>query len=194
MHSSLAYLIRLVEKNPIEILRFERLLEEVQHYVREAYDQAGLSDVDRNASERDLLVTAQVPKLLAGVVQRLLTTTLEKLIMEGKEIKVDPYKVEYEADFRLLRLTEDERTISWAKANLVDAVRKLPISETSLSKWKVRKCMRCGAHMENLLPYREVNAWIKSIGKTCVCGSMWVLVWAPKLVATDFWSKMSLAM
>lgn len=192
MHGSLAYLIRMVETNPIDIRRFEHLLEEVQHYVREAYDQAGLADAERSSAERDILVTSQIPKVLLGVVQRLLTTTLEKLIMEGDEVKVEPFRVMYNTELRLLRLTEDQKTVNWAKAHVVDAIRKRPIPEENMAKAKIRKCMRCSAYMENLMLNREVNQWIKQIGKTCVCGSMWVLVWAPKLTVTDGESMMTI--
>ena len=177
---SYQHLVRMIKENPIQPLRFERLLDELEHYTREAYDSAGCSEVQRTAMERDMLVSGRIPAVLHRVVHRLLTRSLDNLIMDNGEVKVDPMRILFYTKNGLIGLTEDAEAKRWRRDHIIDSIRKLEVMPWVRER-SMRHCTRCGAVMENLAPDRDVNRWVFQVGRQCFCGSSWILV-GPKKV------------
>lgn len=148
------------------VMQFERILAEVDNGIKKAYIAAGVGESDRQVIEKEMLIAADVPEILVGVVQHLLHTTLENLNQD-----IDPGEL-YFRDHSWLGLTDDRRSDAFRQDNVVDAVRKMVLGEDV----RVRRCTRCCAIMEDLLPQRGVNLWMTNMQRMCLCGSSWMLI------------------
>ena len=138
-----------------------------------------------------MLVSASLPEILSPVVEHLLTTTMENLKQD-----VDTGEL-YFLDISWLGLSDDKRSMRWKKEHLLDAVRKVEIggghrhnnsSNVSSDKQrqplennksngssKLRRCTRCCAVMEDLLPVKGGSLWMLNMQRTCFCGGFWVV-------------------
>ena len=154
------------EQPPINVMQFERILAEVDSGIKKAYLAAGVGEIDRQIIEKEMLIATDVPEILVGVVQHLLHNTLENLNQE-----IDPGEL-YFRDHSWLGLTDDRRSDAFRQNHVVDAVRKIVLGEDV----RVRRCTRCCAIMEDLLPQRGSNLWMTNMQRMCLCGSSWMLV------------------
>ena len=145
---------------------FERILTDVDGSVKAAYQSQGVSNEERAAAEKEMLVNADIPDPLMPVVDRFLTTTLNSLSNE-----IDPAALYFE-DPSWLGLSDDKSSDAFKRTCTVDALRKIPLTPgTSL-----RRCTRCCAHMADLLPHKGISIWVTSMQRMCLCGSLWMLV------------------
>jgi mediator of RNA polymerase II transcription subunit 16 len=156
----------IIDASPIKVPHFERILTDVDGSVKGAYQSQGISNEDRAAAEKEMLVNADIPDHLMPVVNRLLTLTLNSLSNE-----IDPAALYFE-DPSWLGLSDDENSDAFRQTCIVDALRKIPLTpDTSL-----RRCTRCCAHMADLLPHKGNSIWVTSMQRMCLCGSLWMLV------------------
>ena len=166
------FLVSLANNSPIEVLRFERVLEEVNYHAREAYSE--LDEASRTLLERHFLISGQMPEVLVPVVQRLLTITLDRLSQpsesNGRGINMALVKT---TDTRWLGLTDDSMTVRWQQTHRIDVLRKTELDE-GLKRF--RKCTRCGSCMEDSIPHKYMHSWLKNMGKNCICRNPWMLV------------------
>ena len=147
-------------------MQFERVLAEVDNGIKKAYQASGLSENDRQITEKGMLIAADVPEILVGVVQHLLHTTLENL---NQEIDLGEL---YFRDHSWLGLIDDRRSDVYRQAHVIDAIRKIELGDNV----RLRRCTRCCAVMEDLLPQRGSNVWMTNMQRLCLCGSSWMLV------------------
>jgi len=155
-----------IERSPLGVKQFEKILADVEGKIKKAYQQAGTSETDRARLEKEMLIGADIPDVLMPVVQHLLTTALDNL-----RIDVDPAAL-YFADHSWLGLSDDRRTDAYRREHVVDAIRKIPLASGA----KLRRCTRCCAYMEDMLPQRGSSTWMTSMQRMCFCGSLWMLV------------------
>ena len=186
----------LFDSAPIRLKDFERLLDEMNHHVRQAYDNTPLPqqpnavdsnskkqdsgessktgpmpDPQRLATERLFLITGDFPDLLFPVAHRLLTHTLDRITtpVDDGGYGLDRIRI-LEADMRFLGLTDEPRAITFQKRNRFDVLRQVCIN--GLRSW--RRCTRCGACMEDLMP-GQCAVWVRNLGMKCTCGNPWVV-------------------
>ncbi|KAL1634921.1 Mediator of RNA polymerase II transcription subunit 16 [Neofusicoccum ribis] len=144
--------------SPVHPPHIAALVADVDNQVRICYNKAQYSDERRKATEREMLISAEIPDVLMPVVTRLLTHGMDKLLDS-----VDPAKVMY-WDLRWLGLSEDKRERQYLENNVVDVLRKIVISAKDGRR---RRCVRCGSEMEDM-------DWMGGQNK-CACGSPWAM-------------------
>lgn len=152
--------------NPGLLRAFEHMCSDVEDWVRKTYADAGTSPSERSSTERRLLITGQVPHVLFPVARQLLKSTIDRFQSETDMANVYFAKVDW------LGLTDYEAAASWKEKHRVDALRKIALSRGT----KVRRCTRCAAIVEDLIPRRDrIAQWVWIVQKTCLCGSQWVI-------------------
>ena len=164
------------QKAPVTVPQFEHLLSHMDTGVRNTYQKAGMDSNDsgqqkagkekRNNIEKDMLIKATIPEIHLDTVRELLTTTVNAL---KDEINVAEL---YFLDFRSLGLTDDESSKSWRDTHPMDAMRKTELKKDA----KTKRCTRCGALTEDIVPSRGVNIIVMNLQRYCICGSWFMTV------------------
>ena len=164
---SLAYheLTRVFQKSLVSVPQFERLLSQLETSIKSAYQASGISETERSTIEKNMLTKAEIPTTLLGTVQDLLTKTAASL----KE-DVDVAEL-YFANVASLGLTDDNSGKRWRREHPLDAMRKIELK----GGVQTRRCTRCVAVMEDLLPTRTASAMVSQQLKHCFCGSWWMV-------------------
>lgn len=112
---------------PFEWRWFEMLVVETHNLVRGTFKKAGLSDSQRNAVERDLLV-GKIPDVLFPVAKRLVTDRLWNSAQPGGCLadKLDVGRLMF-FDTTWLGFTESKRARLWHQSHVVDVCQKMVI-------------------------------------------------------------------
>jgi hypothetical protein len=160
-------LLDYITKAGISLDRYEAFCASIAVHLTKAYEDAGWTNVQRHQAERDLLVTGKAPEHLLGVVTRLLSTELDKLLAEDsgeQRLGLLPPRPESK-----LLSQGDEGRPEW------DIVRKVPL----LGVKDLKTCTRCGSTMQNLQAGAGLGTvlppWILHTSKYCICGSPWMV-------------------
>jgi hypothetical protein len=160
-------LLASITKSGISLERYESFSASIAVHLSKAYEDAGWTDSQRHEAERHLLVTGEVPTHLTGVVSRVLSTELDKLLAEdsqGRRHGIAPSR-----ESKLL-LQGDEGRQQW------DIVRKV----TLFAVKELKTCTRCGSTMQNLQAGAGAGTtlpqWIQHTSKYCICGSQWMVI------------------
>lgn len=161
----------------MQVLHFEKILSELDSSIRSAYQSASVSDTDRKATEKRMLVGGEVPEVLMPAVRTLLGKGVE-----GLREEVDVAELHF-ADFAWLGLggegeesrlpdeDEDGDGVGRLKREKVrvDAVRKVVLGPEA----RVRRCTRCFALMEDKPPATRNVGILQSV-RMCLCGDWWM--------------------
>ncbi len=161
----------------MQVLHFEKILSELDSSIRSAYQSASVSDTDRKATEKRMLVGGEVPEVLMPAVRTLLGKGVE-----GLREEVDVAELHF-ADFAWLGLggegeesrlpdeDEDGDGVGRLKRETVrvDAVRKVVLGPEA----RVRRCTRCFALMEDKPPATRNVGILQSV-RMCLCGDWWM--------------------
>lgn len=161
----------------MQVLHFEKILSELDSSIRSAYQSASVSDTDRKATEKRMLVGGEVPEVLMPAVRTLLGKGVE-----GLREEVDVAELHF-ADFAWLGLggegeesrlpDEDEDGDGVGRLRRetfrVDAVRKVVLGPEA----RVRRCTRCFALMEDKPPATRNVGILQSV-RICLCGDWWM--------------------
>jgi hypothetical protein len=161
----------------VQVLHFEKILSELDSSIRSAYQSASVSDTDRKATEKRMLVGGEVPEVLMPAVRTLLGKGVE-----GLREEVDVAELHF-ADFAWLGLggegeesrlpDEDEDGDGVGRLRRetvrVDAVRKVVLGPEA----RVRRCTRCFALMEDKPPATRNVGILQSV-RMCLCGDWWM--------------------
>jgi len=161
----------------VQVLHFEKILSELDSSIRSAYQSASVSDTDRKATEKRMLVGGEVPEVLMPAVRTLLGKGVE-----GLREEVDVAELHF-ADFAWLGLggegeesrlpdeDEDGDGVGRLKRETVrvDAVRKVVLGPEA----RVRRCTRCFALMEDKPPATRNVGILQSV-RMCLCGDWWM--------------------
>lgn len=151
------------QKSLVSVSQFERLLSQLENSVRGAYQASNISETKRSNTERNMLIKGEIPDILLGPVKDLLTVTAVSL---KEEVNVAEL---YFANIASLGLTNDSTSKRWRKEHPLDSMRKIELKNVS-----TRRCTRCAAVMEDLLPTRTASVMVSQM-KHCFCGSWWMV-------------------
>lgn len=177
-------LVHTAANSPVDILKFEEFLQGLNHYAKAAYDEAKISDPQRSVMEREFLVTGQIPAQLEGVAQRLVTTSVDRLVEGGR---VDPL-VLFCTDVSGLGLVDGDGSVGMdngagglgvlqkrmgARTKKICVYRKIELAP-GLERWK--RCTRCARLTEDLTDGKTMPMWLQRAQRQCVCGSSWIVV------------------
>jgi mediator of RNA polymerase II transcription subunit 16 len=169
-----------VNEVPFQWRCFDQIVTDTQNHVRAAYKHANLSDVQRNLTERELML-GRIPEILVPIARRLVTDTLfnEKTPGGCLSDKLDVGRLMF-FDTTWLGFTESKRSTEWHDTHVVDVCQKMIIRgigtqshpSTSMTqqnrtrssgsiqstngvgaagKVKMRCCVRCGEYMEDVV-------------------------------------------
>ncbi|KAL9104109.1 MAG: hypothetical protein Q9163_000911 [Psora crenata] len=161
-----------MQKFPVSLHQFEKILNEVDNSVRAAYQSSAMGEADRKGAEKDMLTKAEISQTLIEPVKQLLFQTVTSLRNEINEAEL------YFMDVGDLGLTNDNISIKRSRKHPTDAMQKTPLRKDV----KVRRCIRCGTFMEDVLPQRNGNPILGLLGRTCCCGSSWMVLEREEIV------------
>lgn len=150
-------------KSLVSVSQLERLLSQVENKIKSAYQASGISETERSTIEKNMLTRAEIPDILLETVIDLLTKTAASL---KEEVNVASL---YFANVASLGLTNDGTSRRWRKQHPLDAMRKIELKGV-----QTRRCTRCAAVMEDLLPTRTASVMASQM-KHCFCGSWWMV-------------------
>lgn len=153
------------QRSPVTISQFEHLLLQVDTRIKSAYQSSAISTDDRGITEKEMLIKAEIPNVLLGPAKEILTSIAASL---KEEVNVAEL---YFANTASLHLTNDQSSKRWRKEHPIDAMRKIEIRNDARTK----KCTKCGAVMEDLLPHKGMNSIVINFHKHCFCGSWWMV-------------------
>lgn len=189
--------IELVDTAAVRWPQFETVLSNLDKAIKIAYQDQDTSESDRATMEKQMLITTHLPRILLPALDDLFTRSLPRLAAE-----INPAAL-YFRDHRWLGLSDDARTRAYVKQHRLDVVRKTPLSlrrrpataattgaaaAAAPAPVRLRRCPRCAAFMED--PSTNPAMQARGVGgvggaagpiwmmlqKTCICGSMWVVV------------------
>lgn len=159
------------QKSPITVFQFEQLLLSVDTSIKTTYQSAGIHYDDtehhkrekeqRNNIEKDMLIKATIPNIHTPAVKELLTATTPKLKGEVNVAEL------YFMNISCLGLTDDKSGKNWREKHPIDAMRKTELKKDVRTK----RCTRCGAMTEDLIPFKGVNMMVMNLQRYCLCGS-----------------------
>ena len=196
-----------VNEVPFDWRWFDVLMNDTHNLVRTAYKRANVSDTQRNLYERELML-GRIPEILVPIAKRLVTDSLWSDKVSGGCLadKLDVGRLMF-FDTTWLGFQESKRAAQWHETHVVDVCQKMiirgigrqehpsasgqplnrsrsdsiqSVNGNGEGKSKLRKCVRCGAYMEDVtqgLPgYTPHHAsWLMGVAKHCVCGNSWML-------------------
>ncbi|KAI9738670.1 MAG: mediator complex subunit [Cirrosporium novae-zelandiae] len=158
----------LIETPPIKVSVFERFLAEIENIIRHAYQSGNFSPEDRRAAEKQMLVSCEIPPIMLPVTEKILSQSLDR-------IQNDPPGIDragiYFRDISWLGVSDDKATRQFQKTRVVDAHRKILLAKNA----PLRRCVRCGAQVEDLPFHKGQPPWLMTIQRNCICGSMWMI-------------------
>lgn len=134
--------------------------------IKEVYISTNTTDLDRQHTEKDMLVSAAIPSMLIPAVESFLTKTLDEFRDEVNELEL------YFTDISWLGLSDDRRSDVWKTDHVLDALRKVVLPQEA----RLRRCTRCCAVMEDVYPPRGSSPWMTTMQRTCYCGDWWLVV------------------
>lgn len=161
------HLEAIFEDSPVNVSQFERILAEFDSGIKKTYQASAFSEADRQSAEKEMLIAADIPEALVQVVQQLLTSALDNLKNE-----IDPAAL-YFTDHSWLGLADDTRSEAYRQEHVVDAIHKVELDVTP--EMRLRRCTRCCAIMEDVMPQKGNSLWMVNMQRMCFCGSLWML-------------------
>lgn len=153
-------LMELHSSQPFDSQRVAQLVAELEYYQKEAYDSAGFTPEQREATERKMMATSKIPEVLLPLAERLLTSSIGKLVADDDHGKSALDQVRLYMPRALMQKQVDNR-------------RKTPIrlgKQNGCEEWL--ECSRCQAvASQQSTPPR----WFQSLPRTCTCSNAWVI-------------------
>lgn len=156
----------ILDASPVTVIQFDRMLTIIEHSIRVLYTSSNTTEMDRQNTEKEMLVSATVPTMLMPVVESFLTKTLDDFRGEVNELEL------FFTDISWLGLSDDRRSDAWKSEHILDAQRKVVLPKEA----RLRRCTRCCAVMEDVYPQRGTASWMATMQRTCYCGDWWLVV------------------
>ena len=156
----------ILKDSQVTLVQFDNVLAELDGIIKNAYVNSQLSEAERKKMEKDMLVSATVPRLLVPTVESFLVASLDKLREQVDEAEL------YFTDISWLGLSDDGMSDAWKKENVLDVIRKVKLPQ----KTRLRRCTRCCAVMENRTVSLGDDRWMNNFQRVCVCGGSWMVL------------------
>ncbi|CAK4028645.1 Hypothetical predicted protein [Lecanosticta acicola] len=157
-------LLELASTIPFRYHEFEKMLQELDQAVKDAWVRSGVPAEQRAELEGAMLCDGEIPNELEPAIDTLLNTILPKL-KETMDIG------------KLYFWNTDRLSIACAKPRSgqqqLDIIRKTPIPKDA----PIRLCRRCGSVTEDVTQERarELPNWLQHVHRHCVCMNFWIL-------------------
>ncbi|KAG5299740.1 RNA polymerase II mediator complex subunit Sin4 [Histoplasma capsulatum G186AR] len=151
----------------------EKMLTHIDSLVTRSYEAAGFGNAERNAPEREMLITCSIPPVLQPAVMSILTETMPLIVRsEVDRMALALY------DYSWLGIGDDKRTELFKRTHDVDILKKnvSRLPDPTVAK---RRCVRCCEVSEDTWLPRSASMYrlIGKIGvlRTCVCGGTFAM-------------------
>lgn len=160
----LTSLLEMASTTPFRFQELERILQELDQAIKDAWMKSGVPPERRSELEGALLCDAEIPTELEPAIDTLLNNILPKL----KE-NMDVGKLYFWNTDRLC-LSSNKPKPGQPR---YDVIRKTPIAKDA----PIRLCRRCGSVTEDLSSQdkgRETPSWLQHAQRHCVCMNFWI--------------------
>ncbi|PGH30262.1 hypothetical protein GX50_06980 [[Emmonsia] crescens] len=162
-----------IEQSSLKTDVCEKMLAHIDSLVTRSYQAAGFGNAERNAPEREMLITCSIPPVLQSAVTSILTETMPLIVRpEVDRMALALY------DYSWLGIGDDKRTELFKRTHDVDILKRNVgrLLDPTVAK---RRCVRCCEISEDVSFPRSVSMyrWIVKIGvlRTCVCGGSFAM-------------------
>ncbi|RPA95294.1 hypothetical protein L873DRAFT_1745488 [Choiromyces venosus 120613-1] len=157
-----------IESCAVKISQFERIMTDIDGTIRAAYHN--VPEAERAHAEKLLFVNNEIPPIFRGAVERLLGTSLPNLRNDLDVAKL------FWHDVTWLGFHDDVASREYRRRNRIDAIRKvvLPKDDDGGEKVRLRRCTRCCAVVEDIVPNKSPSYWLGSMQRMCFCGTLWM--------------------
>ncbi|KAG0639827.1 mediator complex, subunit Med16 [Tuber brumale] len=161
-----------IESCAVKISQFERIMTDIDGTIRAAYHN--VPEAERAQAEKLLFVDNEIPPIFCLAVERLLNTTLPNLRNDLDIAKL------FWHDVTWLGFHDDVASCEYRRKNRIDAIRKVVLPKDDGSggagggKVKLRRCTRCCAVVEDIIPNKSPSNWFGSMQRMCFCGTLWM--------------------
>lgn len=135
-------------------------------------DRKDVPEADRATAEKVLFVNNEIPAIFLTAVERLLNTTLPTLRNDLDVAKL------FWHDVTWLGFHDDVASREYRKLNRIDAIRKVVLPKGD-DKIKLRRCTRCCAVVEDIIPVKSPSYWLGTMQRMCFCGTLWMHISSP---------------
>jgi hypothetical protein len=165
LHPLVANLILIFKTNLISPPLFENMLTECDAIISKAYE--GLSEAEKQEAELNVFLYGEIPDVLEGAVQSILTTALDKLRANASNSAKLEDNLAFK-DYSSLCLLDDARSKRWRQETTFDSLRKIEVSKNT----RLRRCTRCDAAMEDIYGPRMSRGgyMFAQMLRACLCG------------------------
>ena len=142
------------------------MLREFESDVEKCYETAALSQEQRDARERDIVLWTKIPDLLMPAIATLLETRVEQ-VRSGIAHEAELYFL----DLYPLDLINDAKSVVWNRHHILDGIQHGLLDQDT----EIRRCIRCGAVTENKSANHNAYPWLFQVQRTCYCGGWWAI-------------------
>ncbi|OJD18828.1 hypothetical protein AJ78_01160 [Emergomyces pasteurianus Ep9510] len=162
-----------IEQSSLKADVCEKMLAHIDSLVARSYETAGFGNAERNAPEREMLITCSIPPVLQPAVMSVLAETMAQIVRpEVDRMALALY------DYSWLGVGDDKRTEHFKRTHDVDILKRnvSKLLDPTVAK---RRCVRCCEISADASLPRSVSMyrWIGKIGvlRTCVCGGSFAM-------------------
>lgn len=158
---------------------FYTFLGDVGRPIKAAVEATDMTDDEKGALDRDLIIRGDVPEILRKPIETMCGPALYKLLESvqntNKLWSAPDYWRWHSDDQRntesMDRAEQMESTVHW-----IDVITKLPLVRTKADK-PLRECTRC-AGCTVIMPGGSSmpHQWLLVMSRACVCGGAWIVV------------------
>ncbi|KAF3090795.1 mediator complex subunit [Orbilia oligospora] len=152
----------IMDANPVKFNMFEKLLVDIIAHIKritETWDAQRRIDVDRM-----IFLTGEIPEVFYPIVEKFLQHSLGILKND-----IDPSQIFF-FDTTWLGFHDDRKSVVFKRTEKVDTLRKCLLKKGT----PVRRCLRCGEVVEDLIPSARMGLWLQNVSRVCVCGCLWM--------------------
>lgn len=166
-------IVTLIAESPLKVDVYEKLLASIDNVVKQTYQSAGFSNVDRATPERDLLVTGNIPPVLQPAVVTILTKTIPMIRNEANLMQLCLQ------DYSWLSIGDDQGTRMFKRKFELDILKKIPLTLDDTVKTARRRCVRCCAASGDVTSpksWASFRMLVRTVVmRSCACGGMWTM-------------------
>ena len=187
-------LAHIIDNAKVKPQLFEALLHDIESSLkglRESKPDLN-TQVKREMLERGILLQATIPEEYSGTVERIVSSRSWEKYSEKSGVTLAKESDLYFSDYTLLELSTnktqlDEKFVDAFSKTLIDGndthvlkytdVDFMPLNPERLSKGKTRsrRCVRCCARTEDLMPRKQRVGWLVALQRNCFCGGFWMI-------------------
>ena len=196
VNSAITSLAHITDDAKVKPQLFEALLHDVESSVKNIREKKPefATQSKRETMEREILIQAKIPEEYGEVVEKIILTRVWEKNGEKSGVILAKESDLYFSDYALLEFSMGEGNRRDHK--FIDAFSKVVIDDKegdhglkdteadfmpqdpdrqADGKTVFRRCTRCCAQTEDLVPRRQKVSWLVALQRNCFCGGFWMV-------------------